>query len=104
MRPGDRIAIKASYVRKHGLPFDGRGEFISVMAIKAVGTITENVGDGQVVRVRWVEGESPGEWYFFTNRRTVWRVEPGDWKADGLIAFAFDNRPQDVERFRSAQA
>jgi transposase-like protein len=25
MRPGDRIAIKSSYTRKHGLPFDNRG-------------------------------------------------------------------------------
>lgn len=30
MRPGDRIAIKASYVRKHGLLFDGGGQFVSV--------------------------------------------------------------------------
>ena len=52
MLPGDRIAIKASYVRKHGLPFDGRGQFVSVIALKAVGTITENLGDGQVVRVQ----------------------------------------------------
>ena len=44
-----------------------------------------------------------GLWYFFTNRRTVWCVVPGDWKSDGLIAFAFDGEPQDVERFRRAE-
>lgn len=33
MRAGDRIAIKATYTRKHGLPFDNRGESVSVMAI-----------------------------------------------------------------------
>ena len=102
MLPGDCITIKASDVRKHGLPFDGRDQFVSVMAIKAVGTITENLGDRQVVRVEWRENEPRGEWYFFTNRRTVWCVEPGDWKSDGLIAFTFDNEPQDVERFRRA--
>jgi 5-methylcytosine-specific restriction protein B len=75
MRPGDRIAMKASYRRKHGLPFDSRGQFVSVMAIKAVGTITENVGDGQVVRVDWAPDGPPREWYFFTHRGTVWRVE-----------------------------
>lgn len=47
MRTGDRIAIKASYTRKHGLPFESRGQAVSVMAIKAIGTITENLNDGK---------------------------------------------------------
>lgn len=47
MRPGDRIAVKSSYTRKHGLPFDNRGQSVSVMAIKAIGTITENLNDGR---------------------------------------------------------
>lgn len=42
---GDRIAIKASYTRKHGLPFDNRGFIVSVMAIKAIGMVIENLGD-----------------------------------------------------------
>ena len=37
MRPGDRIAIKAAYTQKHGLPFDNRGGVVSVMALKALG-------------------------------------------------------------------
>src|SRR5262245_63341782 len=49
MRPGERIAIKSSYTRKHGLPFDNRGQSVSVMAIKATGTITENLNDGNRV-------------------------------------------------------
>jgi hypothetical protein len=40
------------------------------------------------------------EWYFFTDRATVWRVIPGSWKADALIAFVFEHKPQDVDRFR----
>ena len=36
MRPGQRIAIKSTYSRKHDLPFDNRGELISTMAIKAI--------------------------------------------------------------------
>lgn len=51
MRPGDRIAIKSSYTRKHGLPFDNQDKAVSVMAIKAIGTITENLNDGRRVRV-----------------------------------------------------
>jgi 5-methylcytosine-specific restriction protein B len=100
MRQGDRIAIKASYTRKHGLPFDNGGEFVSVVGIKAVGTIVENLGDGQVVRVAWAPTEPVREWYFFTDRATVWRVMPGSWKTDALIAFVFEHKPQDIERFR----
>jgi hypothetical protein len=55
MRPGERIAIKSSYTRKHGLPFDSRGRAVSVMGIKAVGTITENLNDGKRVIRRAVE-------------------------------------------------
>ncbi|MFC0200164.1 AAA family ATPase [Paracoccus rhizosphaerae] len=101
MRPGDRIAIKSSYTRKHGLPFDNRGSTVSVMAIKAIGTITSNLDDGKHVRVDWTPAESPREWYFYTNRATVWRVAPGGWMEDGLLAFAFDARPQDIDRFRN---
>lgn len=102
MRPGDRIAIKSSYIRKHGLSFDNRGQAVSVMAIKAIGTITENPNNGKRVKVDWVKIEPIREWYFYTHRRTIWRVLPGDWATDGLIAFAFENKPQDVERFRNA--
>lgn len=102
MRPGDRIAIKSSYTRKHGLEFDNRGNSVSVMAIKAVGTITANMNDGKRVRVDWKAPGSPREWYFYTNRKAVWRVVPGDWAADGLLGFAFDGNPQEIDRFRQA--
>lgn len=102
MQPGDRIAIKSSYTRKHGLPFDSRGQSVSVMAIKAIGTVTENPGDGQRVKVDWTSPETPREWYFYTNRSTVWRVLPGDWTADALIAFTFEGKPQDIDQFRNA--
>ena len=51
MKPGDRIAIKSTYTRKNGLPFDNRGNRVSVMAIKAIGTVRENPGDGRRVSV-----------------------------------------------------
>ena len=100
MRAGDRIAIKATYVRKQGLPFDNRGESVSVMAIRATGTIEENLNDGKRVRVDWtVREDPPREWYFYTYRQTIWRVMPGEWMRDGLLAFAFDGRLQDIDRF-----
>jgi len=101
MRPGERIAIKSSYTRKHGLPFDSRGRAVSVMGIKAVGTIIENLNDGKRVKVDWAKVEPVREWYFYTHRATIWRVLPGEWMNDALIAFAFDGKPQDVDRFRN---
>jgi 5-methylcytosine-specific restriction protein B len=102
IQPGNRIAIKSSYTRKHDLPFDNRGQSVSVMAIKAIGTVTENIGDGRRIKVDWTRLESPREWYFFTHRGTIWRVLPGDWATDALIKFTFDDKPQDLDRFLSA--
>ena len=102
MKSGDRIAIKAAYTRKHDLPFDNRDQTVSVMAIKAIGTITENLQDGERVRVDWSKVEPSREWYFYTYRATVWRVIPGEWMTDALIAFAFDGKPQDIDRFCNA--
>ncbi len=47
MKTGERIAIKAAFTRKHDVPFDTKGNRVSVMAIKATGTITKNYGDGR---------------------------------------------------------
>ncbi len=102
MQPGERIAIKAAYIRKHDLPFDNKGQTVSVMGIKATGTITRNHGDGQTVDVAWEPPDDIREWYFYTNRNTVWRVLPGDWKTNALIAFAFDGADQDIDRFCNA--
>ncbi len=102
MRPGDRIAIKSSYTRKHDLPFDNRNNAVSVMAIKAIGTIIKNLNDGKRVCVNWGKEVPSGEWYFYTHRGTIWRVVPGEWKADGLIAYTFDQKPQEIDLFRDA--
>ena len=101
MRPGERIAIKSAYTRKHGLPFDCNGQTVSIMSIKAIGIIRENPNDGRRIMVDWETAEPPREWYFYTSRVTVWRVMPGDWMSDALIAFAFEGKPQDIERFRN---
>ena len=99
---GDRIAIKSSYTRKRDLPFDNRGQTVSVMAIKAIGTVKENLGDGRTLKIDWRSFDPPREWYFYTNRSTVWRVLPGDWATDALIGFAFMEKAQDIDRFRNA--
>jgi 5-methylcytosine-specific restriction protein B len=102
MQVGERIAIKASYTRKHGVPFDNGGRTVAVFGIKSVGTILSNPQDGERVQVEWRPLEPLREWYFYTYRSTIWRVIPGEWMNDALIAFAFDNKAQDIERFRNA--
>ena len=101
IQPGDRIAIKATYVRKYNLPFDNRGLPVSVMAIKATGTVRENMGDGRQVKVAWIPVDPSREWYFYTYRGTVWRVSPGRWANNELIRFAFEGNDQDTDAFRN---
>jgi len=52
IRPGDKIAIKASFHKKR-VPFEVGGKAVSVMRIKATGTVLDNVGDGRTVKVAW---------------------------------------------------
>lgn len=103
IKSGDKIAIKSSYVRKHHLPFDAKGQSVSVMCIKAIGVVTRNLGDGQTLEVDWDARIEPvKEWYFYTNRSTIWRVTANDWLTEGLIDFAFNGAEQDISRFRNA--
>lgn len=103
MRPGEKIAIKAAFTRKHNLPFDARGKTVSVMSIKAIGTIAANPGDGKRVEVIWDKTiEPPRDWYFYTNRTTVWGVRRGRRPFNNyLIEFAFNERQQDHAWFLS---
>ncbi len=94
MQPGERIAIKSTFTRKHDLPFPNFDHVISVMRIKATGVIVENPGDGRTLRVDWKPTE-PRDWYFYTGRSTVWRVRPESDEALALIAFTFEDTPQD---------
>ncbi len=72
------------------------------MAIKAIGKVKENLGNGRILKVDWKPIDSPREWYFYTNRSTVWHVLPGDWNTDALIGFTFEEKAQDIKRFRNA--
>ena len=104
MRPGDRIAIKAAYVRKKDLPFDNHNQPVSVMGIKAIGTITANRGDGRVVDVDWHPRiEPPKEWFFYTFQKSIWKPDINHPKrgemAKQLIDFVFHDEPQDFDYF-----
>lgn len=100
MKQGDRIAIKATYTRKHDVPFENRGRAVSAMRIKAIGTVTGNRGDGKTVDVAWEKIDPPREWFFYTYRTTVARARFEDEDmARQLVAFAFNGEDQDVARF-----
>ena len=101
IRSGDRIAIKATYTRKHDLPFDNRGQSVSVMRLKATGIVTENPGDGRRILVEWTPVIPPREWYFYTYRPTVCKVVAGKWTTDSLLRFVFNDELQDIDRFRN---
>ena len=99
MKPGDRIAIKASSTQRHDLPFDSQNKTVSRMAIKARGTIVRNRGDGRTVEVEWEPGMESKDWYFYTARPTVWHLRKDEEMAQKLIRFAFFDEPQDYTYF-----
>ncbi len=104
MKVGDRIAIKSAHTQKNNLPFDAKGNTVSKMLIRAVGTITANPSDGRTVEVAWDEEWVPKDWYFFTYQATIWKLrldENYQYKeyAERLIRFAFNNTPQDINWF-----
>ena len=95
MQPGDRIAIKASFVRKLGLPFENQGKPVSCMRIKAIGTVANVTTDGRTVKVDWQPLTVPRDWYFYTYRVTVVEADASDELARRLIQFAFGSQKQD---------
>lgn len=97
MKPGDRIAIKASFVQKYGLPFDNQEKPVSCMRIKAIGTITEATQDGRTVKVDWTTLDPAKDWYFYTYRVTVVEADPTDELARRLIQFSFGDHKQDYD-------
>ena len=103
MKPGERIAIKSIDRRAEGIPFENRGKEVPLMKIKAIGKITENIGDGSRLNVDWTSdwNKKPREWYQYIYLKTIWRVESGSWQKDNLIDFTFNNGKQDISRFLS---
>lgn len=99
MHPGDRIAIKSTFVQKNNLPFNNNERPVSALRIKARGTVTANPEDGVGVSVDWDTGFQPRDWYFYTYRATIWQLEIEREEAQRLIHFIWDNAPQDFAWF-----
>ena len=98
---GDHVAIKSTYRQLHNLPFETNGNYVSVMRIKALGTVKENPQDGHKLKVDWKLWDSPRLWYFNTYRYTIQKVTPIDWMKKSLMEFVLDGKNQDIERFRN---
>lgn len=97
---GDNIALKATYTRKNDLPFKNNGRPVSVMRIKAVGVVLENLKDGHQIRVDWQVVNPKKEWYFYTNRKAVWKINRDEgWMQEALYRFTFEGEQQDYNRF-----
>ena len=98
---GDKIAIKSTSVQSKNIPFDVGKKPVSVMSIKAIGTVIKNYGDGKKLDVAWEKLDPPKYWYFFTFIARVWKVEskPDDWMYQALLDFTFADKPQDYKRF-----
>jgi len=102
VKVGDLIAIKSTYTRKNNLPFNNNGKVVSVLGIKAIGTVTKNYLDGKTIDVEWQQFNHVREWYIFSLWNTIQKIEADkDWIYESLLQFTFDNQSQDFNRFLS---
>lgn len=100
---GDLIALKSAYTRKNDLPFKNNGRPVSVMGIKAIGIVKKNMMDGHQVLVDWQVVIPKKEWYFYTNRKAIWKIIRDEgWMQEALFRFTFEGEQQDFNRFLAA--
>lgn len=99
VKPGDRIAIKSSFVRKHDLPFANNNIPVGTMRIKAVGTVVRNHGDGKGLDVKWEADYKRRDWFFYVYRQTITSADLEQPAARALVAFAFEGQAQDYDWF-----
>jgi len=99
IKAGDKIAIKSVYTKTYNLPFDNDGKMASVMDIKAIGEVTENLNDGINLKVKWDTDFSKKTWYFYTYRPRIWKVTADNPEKTALIDFVFNNINQNFDLF-----
>lgn len=94
---GDKIALKSSYTKRKGLPFNNNGKTVGVMGIKAIGVVVDNPGDGKNLKVEWTRIEPIKEWYGKgVLRTTIHKVNAADGLMKKLLLqFTFEGAIQD---------
>ena len=100
IKVGDKIVIKSSFTQKYELPFNNHDRIVSVMRIKAIGTVTSNKNDGKNVGVKWEKLVKPRDWYGQgVYQSTINKVTSKGLKVfQELKGFIFDNLDEDMER------
>lgn len=102
MKEGDYLILKSTYTRKIDLPFyNPNNKSASVMRIKAVGVVKENLEDGHTIRVEWIRDHrsTMREWYFYTSRVAVWMLNTDYYLSNHLIDFTLNDVEQDYTIF-----
>lgn len=74
VKVGDRVAIKTVYVQKNNLPFNNYGCDVSCMKVKVIGEVTENLGDGRTLKVKWEPLAQEHLIYLYTYWHTIMRI------------------------------
>jgi len=90
---GDKIAIKSSYTKTKNLPFDNQNKTISVMKIKVIGEVVNNLKDGKKLEVVWDSEFKPKEIFGFSYRNTMSKIDKEKWKEP--IKWIFEGKEQD---------
>lgn len=99
MKVGDKIVIKSSFTQKYDLPFNNHDRIVSVMRIKAIGTVTNNKNDGNNVDVQWEKIDKPRDWYGRgVYQSTISKVTVKDEVLQELKEFIFNNGAENIER------
>ena len=97
--PGERIAI-SRLARESTVCPSIAGLRFPVMASGGRHDLPKTRNGEEAGEVDWAKGPSRYG-VLLHHRATIWRVLPGEWMNDALIAFAFDGKPQDIDRFRN---
>jgi len=98
IQTGDFVAIKASYVRKNNLPFNNHNKFVSVMKIKAIGQVTENLMDGKNIKVEWDNSFKPKEIYVYSYRSTISIIDHERWpETVHWLFYGYNQSPKFLE-------
>ena len=102
---GDRIVLKTYHLRRNDLPFEVTSQHrkCSVMTVQASGVVTDNPDDGLRLKVDWNKVfDPPREWFFCTSPHRIWEVTGNRWQTKELLEFVFEDKNQDIERYRNS--
>ena len=101
VKVGDYLIMKSIFTKRNDLPFDNNNDLISVMKIKATGIVIGSAIDGRKLEVKWKPLSNHKDWYFFTYRKRIQRIDVNKQDAKELIKFAFDDEDQDFDYWLS---